>query len=94
MTVQVDFDKNIIRLNVEICLAFDSGISEQYIINCCNKFKHIRNTSYIFDKDMLLEDKMSPVDKKRKTFDYLFKNRTYVQHKNEVETCLTEAYVT
>lgn len=67
--------KILVSLNVEICFAFDVGISEEYILDCCSKFKYLRNTSYIFDRDELLLPKMSPVDRRIKTFNYLFNNR-------------------
>lgn len=72
--------KILVGLNVEICFAFDVGIPEEYVRQCCDRFKHLRNVSYIFDRDDLLEYKMSPVDKKKRTFDYLFKNRTKINN--------------
>jgi DNA primase len=68
----------LVGLDVEICIAFDEGIPLTFIKDYCKKFKHIRKVSYIFDKDQLLDKKMSPVDRKINTFNYLFKRRTYV----------------
>jgi len=68
----------LVSLNVEICIAFDEGIPENYIKNHCKIFKNMRKTSYIFDNDDLLDKKMSPVDRKLNTFKYLFNNRKFV----------------
>jgi DNA primase len=68
----------LVGLDVEICIAFDEGIPLEFIKDYCKKLKPMRKVSYIFDKDQLLDKKMSPVDKKINTFNYLFKRRTYV----------------
>ncbi len=65
----------LIGLDVDICIAFDKDVSQEFIIESCKRFKRLRRLTYIFDKDDILDDKMSPVDKRKKTFDFLYKYR-------------------
>jgi DNA primase len=69
----------LISLDVDICIAFDEDITEEYVIETCNKFKIMRNVSYIINKYDLLKSKMSPVDNKKKVFDYLYKYKVKVK---------------
>ena len=67
--------KILIGLNVDIVIAFDEGIDQNYIRSVCDKFYPIRNVSYIWDKHGLLKSKESPADKENKIYQYLFKHR-------------------
>lgn len=67
--------KILIGLNVSIIIAYDKGISIDYIRSECDKFYSIRDVSYIYDKYDLLKDKESPADTTNKIFNYLFKYR-------------------
>jgi len=70
--------KILIGLNVDICLAFDKDISEEFVRSQGEKFKHIRNISYIYDDLDKLAPKMSPVDRNIKTFAELYKSRKFI----------------
>ena len=65
----------LIGLDVEIIIAFDKGISEDFIQNTCSKFRKFRKCTYIFDELDLLSDKASPTDLGINIFNILFKNR-------------------
>lgn len=65
----------LIGLNISIIIAYDKGISLDYIRSECEKFYGIRITYYIYDKYDLLKDKESPADKLNKIYNYLFKYR-------------------
>jgi len=65
----------LIGLDVDICLAFDKDISEEFVKESCLRFRRLRRVSYIWDKHNVLKDKMSPVDVNKKVFDYLYKYR-------------------
>lgn len=59
----------------EIIICFDSDIGIDHIRYTCEKFYHIRNVSYIYDKWGLLQPKESPADKTNKIYEFLFKYR-------------------
>ena len=63
--------KILLSLNVEIVIAFDQGISEEFIWHTCDKFYGIRKVSYIFDRYGLLEPKEAPADKPNKIYNFL-----------------------
>jgi DNA primase len=65
----------LIGLDVDICLAFDKDVKEEFVRESCKKFNRLRRLTYIYDKDDILSNKMSPVDKKKRTFDFLYKHR-------------------
>lgn len=67
--------KILIGLDVEIIIAFDTDISDEFIKEEIKNYKHIRQISYIKDKYNILGDKMSPIDGGKKKFDYLLKNK-------------------
>lgn len=62
-------------LNVEVVIAYDSDISEEYIWEECEKFYNSRNVSYIYDVYGLLKEKQSPADASEKIYQYLFNHR-------------------
>ena len=65
----------LIGLDVDIILAYDSDISIDHIKNECEKFRGIRNISYIINQFGLLGEKESPADKHDKIFKVLFNRR-------------------
>lgn len=67
--------KLLIRLNVEIVVAFDNDVDKDYLKQLHNKISMFRKTSLINDKWKLLGEKDSPVDCGRKKFMYLLKHR-------------------
>jgi DNA primase len=67
--------KILIGLDVDIVIAYDKDITEGFIKEACGHFTKMRRTSYIFDRDDVLDNKMSPVDKRKRTFDFLYKHR-------------------
>lgn len=71
-----DFQRKLlIGLNVEICIAFDKDVDEEFIKEICKELSYFRKVSYIKDKYKLLKDKDSPVDRGMKRWKYLFKHR-------------------
>lgn len=70
--------KILIGLNVDIIFALDKDMSKDLSIQMCNELKSCRNTSYIYDKYDLLEEKDSPIDKGKKIFEYLLKYKIEV----------------
>lgn len=64
----------LIKLKVDITLAFDKGVELNDILIECRKFKGLCNVYYIFDKDDLLKDKMSPSDLGEEVFKELYNN--------------------
>lgn len=85
-------EKILLGLNVEIVIAFDKGISEQFITDTCKRFSKYRKVSYIFDDYGLLQGTDSPVDKGLKVYNYLLKNRKLVREEVEiVESRLQQA---
>lgn len=68
----------LIGLDVEICFALDKDISEEFVIRECKKFNKTRSLSYTKDKYDILKEKMSPIDRGKKVFDYLYKHRVKV----------------
>lgn len=78
----------LIGLNVEIVIALDKDININQVRLICDKFYGIRNVSYIYDKDNLLNDKDSPADTSNKNYITLFKNRIiydYTEHQKLVD---------
>ncbi|MFJ8247398.1 hypothetical protein [Peribacillus asahii] len=77
--------------DIEIVIAFDKDvmdmkdkktgehIGEDFLIRTAQKFSKYRNTSYIYDKDDLLEEFDSPVDKGYKVYHQLLENRVSVK---------------
>lgn len=65
----------LIGLNVEIVIAWDKDVPLEHTLNTCEMFKGIRKVSYIYDKYDILDEKMSPIDKSKKIYDYLLKHR-------------------
>lgn len=77
----------LIKNNVsEIILAYDKEntnkkVEEEYfnkLYNLCNKYKHYCNFSFIFDRENLLADKDSPIDKGLEVFEKLLSKRVQV----------------
>lgn len=67
--------KLLISLDVDICIAFDKDVSEDYILSCCSRFSNYRNVYYIIDAWSLLKEKDSPVDRGHKKWEFLFKHK-------------------
>lgn len=65
-------------LDVEIVIAFDKDVSEEHVKTCAKLMSHARTVSYIIDKDGVLGEKDSPIDKGRVTFYELLKQRVRV----------------
>ena len=73
----------------EITIAFDkesdswkSDKAQKYrqkIVNMCKKYSNQVSFSYIWDYEDLLQEKDSPFDRGKETFDYLYKNRIKVK---------------
>jgi DNA primase len=61
----------------EIVIAFDKDVSQNELRAQCEKFYGIRNVSYIYDTDNLLQDKDAPIDQGNEVYQYLFKNRIH-----------------
>ena len=59
----------------EIIIAFDKDVMQHELRAQCEKFYGIRNVSYIYDKDDLLQDKDAPIDQGNEIYQYLFNNR-------------------
>ena len=66
----------LIGLNVEIIIALDKDVPIEEVRHVCEKFRNIRNVSYIYDQWDLLEDKQSPADASNKVYNFLFKYRS------------------
>ena len=71
--------KILISLDVEIIFAMDNDMSEQLSIDMCNRVKHLRKTSYIYDKKGVLGAKDSPCDKGIRIFRDLLRSRIRVK---------------
>ena len=69
--------EKITRLNVDVVVAFDKGITEADVLHECDKFMDCINTYYLIDKDDLLEEKDSPMDDFDK-FQMLMENNKYL----------------
>ena len=65
----------LIGLNVNIVFAMDKDVNINEVRFMCEKFKYIRNISYLYDKWDLLGKKDSPCDAGDKVYRYLFKHR-------------------
>jgi DNA primase len=80
--------KILIGLDVDIIIAYDKDIKEEYIWSECDRFYGIRNVYYIYDKHDLLKEKESPADATNKIFNYLFKYKikySEVERKRYIE---------
>jgi shikimate kinase len=75
----------LISLDTEIVIALDKDISLNQIRAECEKFYHIRNVSYIYDRWNLLKEKESPCDKENKIYEFMFKFRTKYDEKEHKE---------
>lgn len=65
----------LIGLNVDIIIAMDKDVPIDEVRFMCEKFRNIRNVSYIHDKWDLMGEKDSPADMSNKIFDFLMKYR-------------------
>lgn len=75
----------LLKLEVEICICFDKDVDIEHIKKVCKdlKFKG-RPISYIQDTKGLLKDKDSPVDRGRRVWEELFKNKTPYEEEENV----------
>jgi len=69
--------EKITRLNVDVVVAFDKGITEPDILQECAKFLDCIEVYYLMDKGDLLEEKESPMDDFDK-FQTLMENNKYL----------------
>ena len=60
---------------MEIIIAFDKDIGEEYIQNVIRPFKKYRKCSYIYDEMGLLDEKDSPTDKGKTEWNMLLSSR-------------------
>lgn len=67
-------------LNVEIIIAFDKDINEDFLKSVASRMSKGRVVSYIYDCDNLLSDKDSPVDKGRAVFGKLLDERKVMRY--------------
>lgn len=65
----------LIGLNVEIVIALDKDVCIEEVRAICEKFRHIRRVSYMYDAYDLIGKKDSPADASNKIFNFLFKYR-------------------
>lgn len=65
----------LIGLNVDIVIALDKDVPIEEVWSICEKFRNIRNVSYIIDEQDLLGEKDSPADANNKDFNTLFECR-------------------
>lgn len=62
-------------LNVEIVIALDKDVDINEVRHMCDKFKNVRNVSYIWDFMDILKDKDAPMDARNQDYQFLFDNR-------------------
>jgi DNA primase len=68
--------ENIIKIPCKnVVIAWDKGVPRMQIIKEVKKLKKYKNVYIIEDKWGLLDNKDSPVDKTKETFDFLYENR-------------------
>jgi DNA primase len=68
--------ENIIKIPCKnVVIAWDKGVPRTQIIKEVKKLKKYKNVYIIEDKWGLLDNKDSPVDKTKETFDFLYENR-------------------
>lgn len=69
--------------DVEIVIAFDSDIEEEFVREYCSRFSKFRKVSYIFDRHGVTGKKDSPIDCGYKKFKHLLKFRTVYQEETK-----------
>lgn len=74
--------EKLIKLKVEVTLAFDKDVELNDIFIECRKFKGLCKVNYIYDYDGLLKDKMSPSDLGKEVFMQLYENYKF-EYKGE-----------
>lgn len=65
----------LVALGVDIIIAFDKDISEDFLKLTCSRFRGVRNLSYLLDTNNLLGENESPADKVNTTYQQLFRER-------------------
>ena len=68
----------LISLDVDIVIAYDKDIQEEFVIETCKRFKAMRNVSYIIDTDNLLGEKDAPIDRGMDVYFQLLEHRKQV----------------
>lgn len=63
----------------EVIIAFDKDIGISHLLKIANFLKNYFKVSIIYDENLLLNDKDSPVDKGKKIFDVLYKYRKTIK---------------
>lgn len=78
--------KIILSLDVsEIVIAMDNDVDINEIRNMCDKFYGLRSISYIKDRNDMLGEKDSPIDKGWRIYKKLFKERINYNYKEHFE---------
>lgn len=67
--------KILISLGVEIIIAYDKDIDEEFVRSVCKPLAQARRVSYILDTNNLLGENDSPADKGESVYRYLLENR-------------------
>ena len=75
----------LISLGKEIIICFDNDVDINHIRYCCEKFYHIRKTSYMRDRWGLLGEKDSPADTRNKIYEFMVQFRTEYNEKEHKE---------
>ena len=65
----------LVALGVEIIVAFDKDIPEEFLQETCRRFYNVRKLSYILDTQNILGETESPADKTNLEYQKLFKER-------------------
>lgn len=77
----------LLSIGVEIVIAYDKDISEEYMMETCMRFRGIRPVSYIYDTENLLGAKDAPVDKGLTIYNKLLEKRKYVYLTEKAVEC-------
>jgi DNA primase len=79
--INPNIKKKILELKCDVVIAFDKDVPSSSIYKEANKISAFTNVYAIFDKDNLLDinNKESPVDKGKDTFDILYNSKTRIR---------------
>lgn len=67
--------KILISLDVDITIAYDKDIEEEFLKDTCKRFNGMRNIYYIYDSMDLLKEKQSPADVHYKVWNVLYRRK-------------------
>jgi len=65
----------LVALGVDIIIAFDKDVPEDFLKLTCSRFRGVRNLSYLLDTNNLLGETESPADKLNTIYQQLFRER-------------------